>query len=122
MENQIKASFDVSTEEGQIRVLNAQAGASQSMKSVEDGKVIPVTAILQYPEKTDEYGKDQDVLVTTLFTDDGEVFSSISETVASSAGRIMDFMKKFNKEVLNVKIVKQKSRNGQEFINLQIAM
>lgn len=71
-QKQTIATFDLETKEGQFRVFNAQNGAGQSMKNLASGTVITVTDVLQYADKTDEYGKEQDVNITVLFTKDDE--------------------------------------------------
>lgn len=117
---EIKASFDTQSLEGQMRVFNAQNGASVSLKTLESGTVIEVSGVLQYGEKTDTYGQDQDVIVTTLFGVDGSSYAGVSDTVASAGEKLIEFMKVANLEIVKVKIVQQTSSKGNMFLNLQL--
>lgn len=116
----VKASFDVSTVEGQMRVFNAQNGASTSLKTLNDGTVIEVAGVLQYQETVDTYGKEQEATVTTLFSEDGTAYAGVSDTVAKAGEKLIDFLTATGLEVIKVKIVKAKSSKGNEFLNLQI--
>lgn len=126
----IKASFDLETEEGQMRLFNAQNGASTSFKTLENGQVIEINAVLQYPEVVDTYGSKvnketgeiEESVITTLFATDGTSYAGVSDTVSKAGENLIQYMKKFNKESVYVKIVKQKSGKGNEFLNLQMTV
>lgn len=120
MTQTVKASFDISTIEGQMKVFNAQNGASISLKSLETNSVIEVSNILQYQQKIDSYGSDQEATVTTLFTTDGNSYAGVSETIAQAGSGLIDFMEIAKLENYKVKIVKQKSSKGNEFLNMQL--
>lgn len=114
------ASFDVSSTEGKIKVFNAQNGSSVSMKNLEDGTVIKVTGVLQYTDKFDTYGREQEGTITVLFSEDGNSYAAVSETVAKAGEKLMDFLSDTGLESVNVKLVKQLSNQGKEFLNLQL--
>ena len=116
----VKASFDIATVEGQMKVFNAQNGASVSLKNLENGVVINAVGVLQYEEKIDSYGSDQDATVTVIFSADGESYAGVSDTVAKAGSKLIDFLQMTGLESFNVKIVKAKSSRGQEFLNLQL--
>lgn len=118
----VKATFDVSTLEGKMKVYNAQNGAATSMKNLESGFVIEAVGVLQYEEETDEYGKDQLVTVTTIFDKEGHAFSSISETVKGAGEKLIDLVNDLGLEEFKVKVIKQKSQKGNEFLNLNLSM
>lgn len=118
----VKATFDVSSLEGKMKVYNAQNGASTSMKTLDSGFVIEAVGVLQYQEKTDEYGKEQDVTVTTIFAEDGSAYSSISETVAGAGEKLIDLVNDLKLDAFKVKVIKQKSQKGNEFLNLNLSM
>lgn len=122
------ASFDVNTEEGMMKVINAQSGASKSFKTLNDGDVLEIEAVLQYQERVDAYGTKvnketgeiEDSLITTLYATDGTTYAGVSDTISKSAENLIKFMKQFEKEKVYVKIVKAKSGKGNEFLNLQL--
>jgi hypothetical protein len=116
----VKASFDISTVDGQMKVFNAQNGASVSLKNLDNGTVINAVGVLQYQEKIDSYGSDQDATVTVIFTADGESYAGVSDTVAKAGDKLIDFLQATKLEAFKVKIVKAKSSRGQEFLNLQL--
>lgn len=116
----VKASFDITTVEGQMKVFNAQNGASVSLKNLENGTVINAVGVLQYQEKIDSYGSDQEATVTVIFTGDGESYAGVSDTVGKAGDKLIDFLLATKIEAFKVKIVKAKSSRGQEFLNLQL--
>ena len=120
--SEIKASFDLTTIEGQARLFNAKNGSSKAMKDLQDGDIIECVGIVQYPEVTDTYGKPQDVVVTVLFAEDGSSFASVSESVAKAGESLLKFVESTGLEAYRVKVVKALSRNNQEFLNLQLVM
>ncbi|HSH24521.1 MAG TPA: hypothetical protein VLA13_03170 [Massilibacterium sp.] len=119
MEN-VKASFDIESVEGQVRLFNAKNGSGQAMKDLEHGTVLNGKGIVQYPETTDTYGHEQEVMVTVLFTEDGESFASVSESVAKAGSNLIDFLSATGQEEFKVKIIKATSKGGNEFLNLQL--
>lgn len=117
----INASFDTETLEGKMKVFNAQNGASISLKSLDNETVIEVVAVLQYEQEIDSYGNNgQLATVTTLFTEDGNSYAGVSETIAQAGKGLIDFMKVAQLDSYKVKIVKQNSSKGNEFLNMQL--
>ena len=120
MANQIKASFDLTTVEGQMKAFNAQNGSSISLKALENGTVIEAVGVMQYEEKIDSYGNDQDAVVTVIFAKDGASYAGVSDTVAKAGSKLIDFLGATGLTQFNVKVVKQKSGKGNEFLNIQL--
>jgi hypothetical protein len=118
----VRASFDVSTVEGQMRIFNAKSGSSISMKTLGDKYVIDATGILQYETTTDSYGAEQQATVTVIFDKDGTSYAAISDTVAKSGENLIDFMLDTGLPEVKVQVIKAKSSKGNEFLNLQLVM
>ncbi len=121
MANNVKASFDTTTVEGQMAVFNAQNGSSVSLKSLDNGTVISnVTGVMQYEDKIDSYGNDQEAVITVLFTEEGTSYAGVSDTVAKAGSKLIDFLSATGLPKVSVKLIKQKSGKGNEFINIQL--
>ena len=118
----IKASFDIQSAEGKMKVFNAQNGASVSLKTLDDGTIIDAVGVLQYPEKVSTYGNEQDAIVTTIFAEDGTAYAGVSDTVAKAGEKLIEFLEATGMEKFKVKVVKQTSSKGNEFLNLQLVM
>lgn len=118
----VKANFDLESAEGQIKLFNAQNGGGVSLKDVQSGTVIEVNGIAQYMDKTDQYGQEQDAMVTCLFGTDGVVYSSISAPVAQAGEKLIELLAKIDLPVFNVKVITQTSKGGRDFLSLQIVM
>lgn len=118
----VNASFDLNTEEGQMKLFNAQNGASISFKTLENGTTLEIEAVLQYPEKVDTYGNEQESIITTLYATDGTSYAGVSDTISKAGEKLIQYMTQFNKEKVYVKVVKQKSGKGNEFLNLQLTV
>jgi hypothetical protein len=116
----VKASFDTETVAGQMKVFNAQNGASKSMKDLESGTIIEAVGVLTYEDTVDSYGKPQDVTITVIFAQDGTSYASVSDTVAKASDKLIQFLEKTKLEQFNVQIIKETSRGGNEFLNLQL--
>lgn len=116
----VKASFDITTLEGQMKVFNAQNGASVSLKNLENGTVIPAVGVMQYDEKIESYGKEQEATVTVIFCEDGTSYAGVSDTVAKAGEKLIGFIGATNVTKFNVKVLKQKSGKGNEFLNIQL--
>ena len=117
---EIKASFDLTTVEGQMKAFNAQNGASISLKTLDNGTVIPAVGVMQYEEQIDSYGSAQEATVTVIFAEDGTSYAGVSDTVAKAGEKLITFLDKTGLESFNVKVVKQKSGKGNEFLNIQL--
>lgn len=122
MATNITASFDTETPEGKIKVFNAMNGASVSLKNVGPGEIIEVVDVLQYNDKVDSYGADQEATITVLFTIDGTAFAGVSDTVAQAAKNLLPMLGDGGFESIKIAVVKQKSGRGQEFINLRAVL
>lgn len=120
MTNTIKASFDLTTVEGQMKAFNAQNGASVSLKTLDNGTVIPAVGVMQYEEKIESYGKEQEAVVTVIFAEDGTSYAGVSDTVAKAGEKLIAFLGTTGLPQFNVKVVKQKSGKGNEFLNIQL--
>lgn len=121
----IRASFDISTTEGKMKVFNAQNGASISLKKLKDGEVIDAVGIIQYEDSVDGYGKDgqkQDATITVIFGADGNSYAGVSNTVADAGDKLLDFLSDTGLESFKVKVIKSKSASDREFLNLQLVM
>ena len=116
----IVASFDLETIQGKLKALNAKNGAGASLKDIEDGFSFTVTDVMQYKEKVDTYGKEQEAVVSALFATDGLVYSSISETVSNVVSDLVEILSDESITQVTVKVVKRNSKQGQEFINLSV--
>lgn len=115
------ATFDIASPMGQLRVINAKNGSSISMKDLEAGQAIRVKDIFCYKEVVDNYGAEQESVVTVLFNEQGEAFSSISPTVEQVAIELIPLLKSGIFETINCAVVKNKSKQGQEYISLAVS-
>lgn len=122
MDSNVKATFDVESKEGQMRVFNAKSGASKSMKDLDNGFEIEGNEVLLYKETVDSYGKPQEVVITVIFGTDGTSYASVSDTVAKASENLVDLIKNVELDTFKVKLVKAKSKAGNEFLNLQLVM
>lgn len=118
MTNEIKATFDVTTLEGRMKILNAKNAGGASLKTCEDDTIIEAVGIAQYQQESDTYGDMKEETVTAIFTADGNVISAISKTVAEAASEIIELVKEFNLDTFKVKVSKQRSSKGNEFFSL----
>lgn len=118
----VRASFDVSTKEGKLKVFNAQNGASISLKNLGDGETININGVLQYNDTVDSYGKPQEVTITVLFGTDGNTYAGVSDTVAKAGDKLIDLLDDLQLESIDVAVIKQTSKGGNEFLNLRVAM
>src|SRR6185312_7849549 len=91
MTNTMKASFDLTTVDGQMKAFNAQNGASVSLKNLDNGTVIPAVGVMQYEELIDSYGNEQNATVTVIFAEDGTSYAGVSDTVAKAGDRLIAF-------------------------------
>ena len=118
MAENLRATFNLEEKEGMIKAFNAENGASFPLKNVPADKVIEVVDIVQYEGEIDSYGKDQMVTITVLFGSDGINYSSVSDTIAQACNSLFKLLEQM--ESVEVKIVKQKSKNDQEFLTMML--
>lgn len=116
----VKASFDVTTLEGQMKVFNAQNGAGKSLKDFDDNHVIECVGVMQYEDTIDSYGNEQESTITVLFGADGNQYASVSDTVKDAGAKLIDFLSVTGLEEFKVMIRKQRSAKGNVFLNLQL--
>ena len=116
----VKASFDITTVEGQMKVFNAQNGASVSLKTLESGTIIPAVGVMQYTELVDTYGAEKESIITVIFAEDGTSYAGVSDTVAKAGEKLIGFLDATKLESFNVKVIRQKSGKGNEFLNIQL--
>lgn len=116
----MKATFDLNSKEGKMRLFNAKCGTSSSMKNLESGTVIEVEDVLIYEDTVDSFGKPQDVEITVLFATDGTSYASVSDSVARASDNLIDLVADLDLDKYNVRIIKAKSKGGNEFLNLQL--
>lgn len=123
MTNVIKATFDTNTVEGMKKLFNAKTGASISLKNVEAGHVMKVTDVLIYEDEVNNgYANDGLSTITVLFAEDGNSYASISPTIAEAGKSLVDFLDIAGGEGVEVRLIKDHSSKGQEFLNLQMVM
>ena len=119
MATNIIATFPIETADGKLKVFNAMNGAAVSLKTIPAGEIIEVNGVLQYTDVVDSYGKDQEATITVLFTTDGQAYAGVSDTVAQAAKNLIPLLVDGGFESINIAVVKQTSRSGQEFLNLR---
>lgn len=116
-ELQTKATFDLSTRAGRIKLHNAKTVAGVGLKDVK-AKVLEIEGVAVYPQMTDENGL---VLATALFGTDGIVYSGISSSVAENAEDLIENFDIFAENgVLKVQVVAGTSNAGREYLTLGI--
>lgn len=119
----IKSTFDTGNSTGLKKVFNAQNSTSESLKNLSEDYVITVTDVLVYEDTIDSFGGDQKGEVVVLFSEvDGveTLYGSVSKTVSESAQSLIDFMQQTETESVDVKVIKRVSKNGRDFISLQM--
>lgn len=115
----VVASFDLDTRAGKIKLANARGTGSISLKEVESETVIKVADVLLIQDTINQYGSNQEVTITNLYTENGTLYSSISETVKTIALELVDFLNE-DDEPLDVRVVRGMSKQGQEYLSLVI--
>lgn len=89
--------------------------AKNSGKKIEANMTIKVVSVGQF-EDTDRDGKP--VTATALVADNGDVYTCISATVASSAELLGEIIAE--EGAVDVKVIEGTSSNGRKFFQLQI--
>ena len=92
--------------------------ARSASEKLEAGLEIPVTNVGTYPDK-DKDGND--VTVSVLVAEDGTVYAGISSTVAESIPMLDELINEAKEagETVTVEVIKNRSNNGREFIQLK---
>lgn len=122
--SKVKASFDLTTVEGQKKFFNAKNGASVSLRKLDDGTVIECNGAMIYHDVIDTYVKDKteakEGKISVLFGVDGQSYAGVSDTVAKATDSLIDFLEMTGLETFNVRLTKQTSGGGNEFLNIQL--
>ena len=113
----IATSFDTSNSEGKIKMINAKGTGARSLNELNSDDVITVTDVMLYSDVVDNYGTEQETIITSLFTEN-DVYGSISSTVKEVASELIPLLKDL--EQVDVKVTRTKSKKGQEYLSLVI--
>lgn len=90
--------------------------AKNASHKIENGLELQLVAVGSY-EDTDKDGKP--VNVSVLKTESGEIYTTISATIADSLDDLSDIIS--DEGYINVKVITKKSAAGREFFQLEIA-
>lgn len=89
--------------------------AKNAGQKIEEGMTIDVVAVGTFADK-DKDGHD--VTVVALSSKSGEIYTTISGTIANSIDLLEDIIN--DEKEVTVKVIKNKSNGGREFYQLQI--
>lgn len=121
MESVVKSTFDTNTKDGMVKAFNASNGSAKSMKDLSPDEVFKVVDILVYTDVITNYGKEEETEITTLFTEDGSLYASVSSTVSKTAKGLIELKENLDVDSLDIQVIKAQSKQGQEFLNLKLA-
>lgn len=113
----IATSFSTDDSQGKIKMINAKGTGAKSLNELKSDEVITVTDVMLYSDVVDNYGTEQDTIITSLFTDN-DVYGSISSTVKEVASELIPLLRDL--ESVDVKVTRTKSKKGQEYLSLVI--
>lgn len=113
----IATSFSTDDSQGKIKMINAKGTGAKSLNELKSDEVITVTDVMLYSDVVDNYGTEQDTIITSLFTEN-DVYGSISSTVKEVASELIPLLKDL--EQVDVKVTRTKSKKGQEYLSLVI--
>lgn len=113
----IATSFSTDDSQGKIKMINAKGTGARSLNELNSDDVITVTDVMLYSDVVDNYGTEQDTIITSLFTDN-DVYGSISSTVKEVASELIPLLRDL--ESVDVKVTRTKSKKGQEYLSLVI--
>lgn len=113
----IATSFSTDDSQGKIKMINAKGTGARSLNELNSDEVITVTDVMLYSDVVDNYGTEQDTIITSLFTDN-DVYGSISSTVKEVASELIPLLRDL--ESVDVKVTRTKSKKGQEYLSLVI--
>lgn len=113
----IATSFSTDDSQGKIKMINAKGTGAKSLNELKSDEVITVTDVMLYSDVVDNYGTEQDTIITSLFTEN-DVYGSISSTVKEVASELIPLLKDLEK--VDVKVTRTKSKKGQEYLSLVI--
>ena len=113
----IATSFSTDDSQGKIKMINAKGTGARSLNELKSDEVITVTDVMLYSDIVDNYGTEQETIITSLFTEN-DVYGSISSTVKEVASELIPLLKDL--EQVDVKVTRTKSKKGQEYLSLVI--
>lgn len=113
----IATSFSTDNSQGKIKMINAKGTGAKSLNELKSDEVITVTDVMLYSDVVDNYGTEQETIITSLFTEN-DVYGSISSTVKEVASELIPLLKDL--EQVDVKVTRTKSKKGQEYLSLVI--
>ena len=113
----IATSFSTEDSQGRIKMINAKGTGARSLNELKSDEVITVTDVMLYSDIVDNYGTEQETIITSLFTEN-DVYGSISSTVKEVASELIPLLKDL--EQVDVKVTRTKSKKGQEYLSLVI--
>lgn len=113
----IATSFSTDDSQGRIKMINAKGTGARSLNELKSDEVITVTDVMLYSDVVDNYGTEQETIITSLFTEN-DVYGSISSTVKEVASELILLLKDL--EQVDVKVTRTKSKKGQEYLSLVI--
>lgn len=113
----IATSFSTDDSQGKIKMINAKGTGARSLNELKSDEVITVTDVMLYSDVVDNYGTEQETIITSLFTEN-DVYGSISSTVKEVASELIPLLKDLEK--VDVKVTRTKSKKGQEYLSLVI--
>lgn len=113
----IATSFSTDDSQGKIKMINAKGTGAKSLNELKSDEVITVTDVMLYSDVVDNYGTEQDTIITSLFTEN-DVYGSISSTVKEVASELIPLLRDL--ESVDVKVTRTKSKKGQEYLSLVI--
>ena len=113
----IATSFSTDDSQGRIKMINAKGTGAKSLNELKSDEVITVTDVMLYSDIVNNYGTEQDTIITSLFTEN-DVYGSISSTVKEVASELIPLLKDLEK--VDVKVTRTKSKKGQEYLSLVI--
>lgn len=113
----IATSFSTEDSQGKIKMINAKGTGAKSLNEIKSDEVITVTDVMLYSDIVDNYGTEQETIITSLFTEN-DVYGSISSTVKEVASELIPLLKDLEK--VDVKVTRTKSKKGQEYLSLVI--
>lgn len=113
----IATSFSTDDSQGRIKMINAKGTGARSLNELKSDEVITVTDVMLYSDIVDNYGTEQETIITSLFTEN-DVYGSISSTVKEVASELIPLLSDLEK--VDVKVTRTKSKKGQEYLSLVI--
>lgn len=112
----IATSFDTSDKNGKFKVINAKGTGARSLNELKDNEEIIVSDVMLYTDIVDNYGSEQETVITSLFTTDGTVYGSISNTVKEVASELLPLLQ--DEESVTVRVTRTESKKGQKYLSL----